>query len=63
VQAALDRLRAMGPEETLKRGYALVQSLDGKLIRSVAAANKQSELVVRFSDGKLPVTTHRGAKT
>jgi exonuclease VII large subunit len=47
----------------LKRGYALVQSLDGKLIRGVAAAKKQSELVVRFSDGKLPVTTHRGAKT
>ena len=53
VQAALDRLRAMGPEETLKRGYALVQSLDGKLIRGVAAAKKQSELVVRFSDGKI----------
>ncbi len=63
VRAAMDRLRAMGPEETLKRGYALVQSLDGKLIRGVAAAKKQSELVVRFSDGKLPVTFHRGAKT
>ena len=55
VRAAMDRLRAMGPEETLKRGYALVQSLDGKLIRGVATAKKQSELVVRFSDGKLGV--------
>jgi len=55
VRAAMDRLRAMGPEETLKRGYALVQSLDGKLIRGVAAAKKQGELVVRFSDGKLGV--------
>jgi len=55
VRAAMDRLRAMGPEETLKRGYALVQSLDGKLIRGVAAAKKQSELMVRFSDGRLGV--------
>ena len=55
VRAAMDRLRVMGPEETLKRGYALVQSLDGKLIRGVAAAKKQSELVVRFSDGRLGV--------
>ena len=55
VRAAMDRLRAMGPEETLKRGYALVQSLDGKLIRGVATAKKQSELVVRFSDGRVGV--------
>jgi len=55
VQAALDRLRAMGPEETLKRGYALVQSTDGKLLRKVESARKLGDLVVRFADGKLPV--------
>ena len=55
VQAALDRLRAMGPEETLKRGYALVQSMDGKLVRKVESARKLGDLVVRFADGKLPV--------
>jgi exodeoxyribonuclease VII large subunit len=55
VQAALDRLRAMGPEETLKRGYALVQSMDGKLVRKVEPARKLGDLVVRFADGKLPV--------
>jgi exodeoxyribonuclease VII large subunit len=55
VQAALDRLRAMGPEETLKRGYALVQSTDGKLIRKVEPARTLGNLVVRFADGKLPV--------
>jgi exodeoxyribonuclease VII large subunit len=55
VQAALDRLRAMGPEETLKRGYALVQSTDGKLVRKVEPARKLGDLVVRFADGKLPV--------
>jgi exodeoxyribonuclease VII large subunit len=55
VRAAMDRLRAMGPEETLKRGYALVQSPEGKLIRKVESARKLGDLVVRFADGKLPV--------
>ena len=55
LQAAADRLRVLGPDETLRRGYTLVQSPDGKLVRNVAAAKKQSELVVRFSDGKLGV--------
>ena len=55
MQAAADRLRVLGPEETLKRGYTLVQSPDGKLIRGVGAARKQGDLLVRFSDGKVPV--------
>jgi exodeoxyribonuclease VII large subunit len=55
VQAAADRLRAMGPEETLKRGYALVQTVEGKLVRNVEPARRLGDLVVRFSDGKLEV--------
>jgi exodeoxyribonuclease VII large subunit len=62
LQAAADRLRVLGPDETLRRGYTLVQSPDGKLVRNVAAAKKQSELVVRFSDGKLPVRVAKGSK-
>jgi len=55
VRAAMDRLRAMGPEETLKRGYALVQSPEGKLIRKAEPARRQGDLVVRFADGKVEV--------
>ena len=55
VRAAMDRLRAMGPEETLKRGYALVQSAEGKLIRKVEPARRQGDLVIRFADGKVDV--------
>jgi len=55
MQAAADRLRVLGPDETLRRGYTLVQSPDGRLVRNVAAAKKQGELVVRFSDGKVGV--------
>ena len=59
VRAAMDRLRAMGPEETLKRGYALVQSPNGKLVRKVDSARKSGDLVVRFSDGKIGVKVRR----
>jgi exodeoxyribonuclease VII large subunit len=59
VRAAMDRLRAMGPEETLNRGYALVQSPDGKLVRRVDSARKMGDLVVRFSDGKVGVKVKR----
>ena len=55
LKGAADRLRALGPEETLKRGYTLVQAPDGKLVRGVSAAKQQKDLVVKFSDGKLPV--------
>ena len=55
VRGAADRLRAMGPEETLKRGYALVQTAEGKLVRNVEPARRLGDLVVRFSDGKLEV--------
>lgn len=62
LKGAADHLRALGPEETLRRGYTLVQSPDGTLIRGVAAAKKQAKLVVRFSDGKLPVSVALGHK-
>jgi len=55
LKGAVDRLRALGPEETLRRGYTLVQSTDGKLVRGVSAAKQQKDLVVKFSDGKVPV--------
>ena len=55
MQAAADRLRVLGPEETLRRGYTLVQAPDGKLIRGAGAARKRGDLLVRFADGKVPV--------
>ena len=55
LKGAVDRLRALGPEETLRRGYTLVQSPDGKLVRGVAKARKLGDFVVRFTDGQVPV--------
>jgi exodeoxyribonuclease VII large subunit len=48
-------LRVQAAAETLKRGYALIQTPDGKLIRKVKAARDQGDLVVRFVDGKVEV--------
>ena len=62
LKGAADRLRALGPEETLRRGYTLVQSPEGKLIRGVAAAKKRGDLLVKFSDGRLPVRVVKGGK-
>jgi len=62
LKGAADRLRALGPEETLRRGYTLVQSPEGKLIRGVAAAKKRGDLLVKFSDGQLPVQVVKGGK-
>jgi exodeoxyribonuclease VII large subunit len=59
LKGAVDRLRALGPEETLRRGYTLVQLPDGKLVRGAGAAKTQKDLVIRFSDGNVPVQVRK----
>ncbi|HVS29683.1 MAG TPA: exodeoxyribonuclease VII large subunit, partial [Solirubrobacteraceae bacterium] len=53
----LERLRlalaGRDPEATLERGYALVESADGALITSAAAARRARLLKLRFADGSV----------
>jgi exodeoxyribonuclease VII large subunit len=42
------------PQRTLERGYALVQTAEGKAIATTAAARDARELRLRFADGELP---------
>jgi exodeoxyribonuclease VII large subunit len=50
--AALDaRLRSLSPLAVLERGYALVLSADGALIRSAAQLAPGDQLVTRLADG------------
>ena len=49
------RLRSAGPDETLQRGYAIVTTSTGALVRGVAAANNASRLEVQFADGRVRV--------
>lgn len=49
---ALDRaLRAVGPQSTLERGYAIVATPDGDIVRSAAAVTAGQRLSVRVADG------------
>jgi exodeoxyribonuclease VII large subunit len=50
---ALDRIRiTLGPNETLRRGYAVVRG-DGHVVTSKAAAEAASTLELQFADGRL----------
>jgi exodeoxyribonuclease VII large subunit len=55
-------LASLGPDQVLKRGYALVLSPSGQLIGSAAAAKAESRLTIRFADGDTPVTTGQPAQ-
>jgi exodeoxyribonuclease VII large subunit len=50
------RLLALSPAATLRRGYAIVQRLNGAVVRGAAEVAAGERLAVRFADGVLPVT-------
>lgn len=52
VQRAALRLKTAGPEQTLRRGYAVVMREDG-LIRSAASVSAGDRLRIRFADGSV----------
>jgi exodeoxyribonuclease VII large subunit len=55
---ALDRLRrSLDPRAPLQRGYVLVTSLDGQVVRSRAAAAALSGMTLEFGDGTLAVAS------
>ena len=49
------RLDALNPHSILKRGFALVSDMDGRLIKSVAQVHPGESLQVRVSDGEFGV--------
>jgi exodeoxyribonuclease VII large subunit len=55
-------LGSLGPDQVLKRGYALVLSPSGRLVGSAAAAKAESRLTIRFADGDTLVTTGQPAQ-
>ncbi|NUO60433.1 MAG: exodeoxyribonuclease VII large subunit [Hamadaea sp.] len=52
----LARLRALSPSATLARGYAIVQTPDGHVVRAAQEASAGDPLRVRLADGTLDVT-------
>jgi exodeoxyribonuclease VII large subunit len=56
-----DRLLALSPAATLRRGYAIVQRPDGRVIRRAADVAAGEMLMVRFAADQLAVTSERAA--
>ncbi|HET9173047.1 MAG TPA: exodeoxyribonuclease VII large subunit [Actinospica sp.] len=52
----LARVRALSPLKTLERGYAIVQTADGAVLRDAAEVAEGQELGVRLAAGRLGVS-------
>ena len=50
------QLRALSPQRTLQRGYAIAQLSDGSAVRSTADAPNGTELLLTVADGKISTT-------
>ena len=48
-------LRALSPQGTLERGYAIVRDISGQVISSALAANEKESLLIKFADGTTTV--------
>jgi exodeoxyribonuclease VII large subunit len=53
VAHARARVRALSPLETLRRGYAVLQGADGRVVTSVDDAPRGTSLTARVTDGRL----------
>lgn len=50
-----ERVRALSPQATLERGYAIVQRADGSVVRDPAVVTAGEALTLRVAGGALPV--------
>jgi exodeoxyribonuclease VII large subunit len=57
------RLLALSPAATLRRGYAIVQSLDGRVVRRATDVAAGETLMVRFAEDQLGVTAEQAASS
>jgi exodeoxyribonuclease VII large subunit len=57
------RLLTLSPAATLRRGYAIVQWPDGRVVRRAADVTAAERLMVRFADDQLWVTVQKTAGT
>jgi exodeoxyribonuclease VII large subunit len=55
-----EQLRALSPQATLDRGYAIVQRADGSVLRDPAEVVADEELMLRLAGGTLPARARAG---
>ena len=48
-------LEALSPQRLLRRGFALIRQVDGRLVRSATAVNTGERLQVELADGRIEV--------
>ena len=51
--ATSKELSALSPKEVLKRGYSIVYSKDGKIIKTSADVKVNDQITIDLYDGKL----------
>ena len=54
------RVRSLSPLETLRRGYSVLQSVDGHVVASVTAVSSGTPLSARLHDGRLDLVVGAG---
>ena len=55
-ESAISKLEAMSPLKVLTRGYSMVQTERGEVVRSVSQVSLGERIRVRLSDGTLSAT-------
>jgi exodeoxyribonuclease VII large subunit len=50
------QVRALSPQSTLDRGYAVVQTNDGQVVRSAKAVKAGAKLQIRVAEGTIAAT-------
>lgn len=60
--ASAGRLRALSPEATLRRGFAIVERPDGETVTSAATLGAGDALRLRFADGRRAVRVEDAAE-
>ncbi len=53
IETQVQRLRAMGPESVLSRGYSIITGSDGEIIRDAAAVTPGDVIEIRLERGRL----------
>lgn len=54
LQHLIARIRTLSPKSTMQRGYAVVQRLDGKVVRQTKDVTKGDAVRIRLANGELP---------
>lgn len=63
VESLRGRLRALSPLATLERGYAVLRTPEGQVVRSAADVAAGDRLEARLAEGSVPLTVSDGSAT